>query len=80
MMRDWLATEAGMPRLKIRNKCKWLIESFCNYRNQRAAGGAYIDRPEENMPWEHPLDALRYFFVNELAGGQTAGVGRLTAW
>ncbi|NIA07716.1 MAG: hypothetical protein GWP14_08830, partial [Actinobacteria bacterium] len=50
------------------------------YRNQRTAGGVYIDRPEEHTPWEHPLDALRYFFVNELADSTTISVGRLTVW
>ena len=80
LIRDWLAPAAGQSRLTISGQCKWLIESFCNYRNQRTASGAYIDRPEENTPWEHPLDALRYFFVNELAAAETAGVGKLTAW
>ena len=80
LIRDWLAPAAGKPRLLLSGECKWLIESFCNYRNQRAASGVYIDHPEEYTPWEHPMDALRYFFVNELANSATIGVGPLTVW
>ena len=80
LIRDWLAPAAGKPRLLVSAQCKWLIESLCSYRNQRTAGGVYIDRPEEHTPWEHPLDALRYFFVNELADSTTISVGRLTVW
>ncbi len=80
LIRDWLAPAAGKGRLAVSGRCKWLIESFCNYRHQRTANGSYLDRPEENTPWEHPLDALRYFFVNELGGSAAAGTGRLSVW
>ena len=80
LIRDWLAPAAGKPRLAVSGRCKWLIESFCNYRHQWTANGSYLDRPEENTPWEHPLDALRYFFVNELGPSEAAGTGQLSVW
>ena len=47
------------PRLTRR---RW-IEAFESYRN-RQVNGQYIDEPVKPQPCDHPMDALRYYFVN----------------
>ena len=66
LIRDYLMTGDGTARLMISNKCPWLIDSFKNYAWKRS-DNVPLDEPEQNTPWEHPMDALRYYFVNRHA-------------
>jgi hypothetical protein len=63
LVRDFLAPASGNIRLLVADRCKWVIQSMQNYA-WRTVNGVHIDEPEKNTPWEHPMDALRYYFVN----------------
>lgn len=63
LVRNFLAPASGKARLYISDKCPWLINSFHSYA-WRKTSHVYLDEPEKNTPWEHPMDALRYYFVN----------------
>ncbi len=66
LIRAALRPAAGRPRLVIAGKCARLIEAFESYR-LRQVNGEYIDEPIKPQPWDHPADALRYYFVNRRA-------------
>ena len=68
LIRDYLATASGHTRLFISKDCPWLIQSMQGYAWKKS-NEIYLDEPEQNTPWEHPIDSLRYFMVNKKAGG-----------
>ena len=72
MIRGALDPAVGPPRLKIAGRCEGLIRAFESYRC-RAENGQYVDDPVKPQPCDHPMDALRYYFVNRhnaVGGGQ----------
>lgn len=65
LIRAALKPAAGSPRVVIAGKCRNLIEAMESYR-LRQVNGQYIDEPVKPQPCDHPMDALRYYFVNRL--------------
>ncbi len=65
IIRAYLNPNYGSPRLKIAGRCTGLIRAFESYR-LREVNGQPIDEPIKPQPCDHPMDALRYFFVNRL--------------
>jgi len=63
LIRSFLAPAAGGPRLLVSDKCRQLIRAFEAYRNRRV-NGEYVDEPVKPQESDHPMDALRYYFVN----------------
>jgi len=66
LVRAHLRPAAGEPRLFVAGRCTQLIEAFESYRNRRV-NGEYVDEPRKPQPCDHPMDALRYYFVNRHA-------------
>lgn len=67
LIRAALRPAAGPPRLFIAPACKQLINAFEGYR-LRKVNNEFVDEPVKPQPWDHPMDALRYFFVNAQGG------------
>ncbi|MCK4625071.1 MAG: hypothetical protein KAV00_07160 [Phycisphaerae bacterium] len=63
LIRGYLQPAAGPPRLFVAGKCKRLIQAFESYA-LRKVNNEYIDEPIKPQQWDHPMDALRYYFVN----------------
>jgi len=57
----------GVSRLVIDPKCDTLIEAMRCYHYPD--GGVPTELPEKDGVHDHPIDALRYFFVNYSRGG-----------
>ena len=70
LIRSHLAPAVGPPRLKINPDCRELIRSFQSYHYAGPEGGG--ENPVKDGP-DHALDALRYFFVNEMLPGAKLG-------
>jgi hypothetical protein len=70
LIRSHLRPAAGEPRLLVAGRCTQLIEAFESYRN-RQVNGQYIDEPLKPQACDHPMDALRYYFVNRHAAVRT---------
>lgn len=62
LIRAALAPASGEPTIAIDPKCVNLIDAFGNYHY---AHRGQADMPVKDGP-DHPLDALRYFFVNRM--------------
>ncbi len=59
LLESFVRPAQGPPRLKIHERCKWLIEAFQNYRRLKR-GGQFEDRPlDPQHPFEDMIDALR---------------------
>lgn len=63
LVRNYLAPAVGGTRMYIGDNCTWLRQSFQSYAWKKA-NEIYTDEPEQNTPWEHPMDSLRYYMVN----------------
>jgi len=63
LIRSYLQPADGSRRLVIAGRCRQLIDAFESYRNRRV-NGQYVDEPIKPQPCDHPMDALRYYFVN----------------
>lgn len=70
LIRAALAPASGRPRLFIAGKCKRLIEAFESYK-LRKVNNEWIDEPIKPQPCDHPMDALRYYFVNRHSTSKT---------
>ncbi len=70
LIRSSLRTAAGTSRLTVAGRCRRLIEAFESYR-LRKVNGQVIDEPIKPQPCDHPMDALRYYFVNRWAPHRT---------
>jgi len=61
----------GKSRLVISPRCERLIEAMQCYHYPDSAGpGAEL--PQKDGVYDHPIDALRYFFINYTRGKKTA--------
>jgi len=70
LIRGALKPAAGPARLTVSEKCPRLIEAFEGYK-LRKLNGQWVDDPQKPQePFEHPMDALRYFYVNRQAPAQ----------
>ena len=54
----------GKSRLVISNRCPRLIEALSCYHYAEDAAADAAEVPLKDGVYDHPLDALRYFFVN----------------
>lgn len=68
LIRRALRAGDGQSRLVVSPRCPRLIEALVNYHYPDAAGA---ELPEKDGVYDHPIDALRYFFVNFKEGGKT---------
>ena len=64
LVRRFLAPAAGGTRLLVSPRCENLIRAFGGLHYQREAGGGLSEVPHKDGVHDHPIDALRYFFVN----------------
>lgn len=65
LIRAALAPAAGSARLYIHPRCRQIIEAFNSYHYPPPDKAGDPDKPVKDGP-DHPLDALRYFFVNRM--------------
>ena len=70
LIRSFLSPAAGRPRLIVSDRCIRLVEAFESYRN-RKVNGLYVDEPVKPQACDHPMDAIRYYFVNRSAPMRT---------
>jgi len=54
----------GKRRLVISPRCERLIEAMRCYHYPDSKGGGNSEMPLKDGVYDHPIDALRYFFVN----------------
>jgi hypothetical protein len=62
-IRAMLRPGYGKPRVYIAGACKKTIEAFEAY-SLRKVNGEYVDEPVKPQPFDHPMDAFRYYVVN----------------
>lgn len=70
LVRSFLRPAAGPPRffvLRTPNN-RAFVRDIHSYLN-RQVNGLYVDDPVKPQAADHTMDALRYFFVNRMAGG-----------
>ncbi|MDD5063630.1 MAG: hypothetical protein PHQ35_02570 [Phycisphaerae bacterium] len=70
LIRRSLKAGDGKKRLLISPRCQRLIEAMECYRYPE--GGRAGELPLKDGLYDHPIDALRYFFVNYRRTGKTA--------
>lgn len=70
LVRSFLAPADGVARLLVAGRCRRTIQAFESYRN-RQVNGEYVDEPVKPQAFDHPMDALRYYFVNRFAATRT---------
>ena len=63
-IRAFVRSGDGRIRLRINPRCERLIEAMQCYHFPEAGRGATSETPEKDGVHDHPIDALRYFFVN----------------
>lgn len=68
LIRRSLRAGDGKKRLVISPRCQRLIEAMRCYRYPEDGGG---ELPVKDGVYDHPVDALRYFFVNYERTGKT---------
>ena len=67
MVRAALLPGTGEPRLFIAGACKETTRAFESYE-LRKVNDEYIDEPVKPQACDHPMDAIRYYFVNRQMG------------
>ncbi|MHC4719760.1 MAG: phage terminase large subunit family protein [Planctomycetota bacterium] len=61
----------GVSRLVISPRCQRLIEAFRSYHYPEVGRAGAGELPLKDGVYDHPIDALRYFFVNYKQTGRT---------
>lgn len=64
LVRRAIRSGDGKSRLMISPQCVRLIEAMECYHYADSANTAYSEIPDKDGVYDHPIDALRYFFVN----------------
>jgi hypothetical protein len=64
LVRRALKAGDGKSRLVINPKCRRLIEAMQCYHYPEDAAKRATEQPVKDGVYDHPIDALRYFFVN----------------
>jgi hypothetical protein len=64
LIRQHLRAGDGGSRLLIASRCVRLIEAMQRYHYPERPGGPQAENPVKDGVHDHPIDALRYFFVN----------------
>jgi len=62
----------GKSRLIISPRCQRLIEAMRSYHYPEGKVGSGAELPLKDGLHDHPIDALRYFFVNYKRSGKAA--------
>ncbi len=62
----------GTSSLVISPRCGRLIEALRCYHYPESASGSGTELPLKDGRYDHPIDALRYFFVNYRCSGKAA--------
>lgn len=73
LIRRSLKAGDGQSRLIISPACQRLIEAMQSYHYPENAPGSGSELPVKDGLYDHPIDALRYFYVNYKKSGKTAG-------
>lgn len=63
-IRAHLRAGDGSHRLVVAPKCRHLIEALRCYHYPDSTLGGLSELPKKDGVYDHPIDALRYFFVN----------------
>ncbi len=71
LIRRAIRSGDGQSRLLISPRCQRLIEAMECYHYPES-GGAPGELPQKDGLYDHPIDALRYFFVNHARPAKTA--------
>jgi len=64
LIRRAIRTGDGKSRLLISPRCQRLIEAMRCYHYPENTAGSTAELPLKDGLYDHPIDALRYFFVN----------------
>lgn len=64
LIRQVLRSGDGAAKLMVSSRCHKLIEAMQCYHYPDASSGTLSELPEKDGIYDHPIDALRYFFVN----------------
>jgi phage terminase large subunit len=67
-IRAHLRAGDGSHRLLIDPRCQKLITAMQCYHYPPKSAAGFSELPQKDGLYDHPIDALRYFFVNALAG------------
>ncbi len=67
LIRAALCAGDGKSRLVIDPKCAGLVRALSCYHYPQTGG----ELPEKDGVYDHPIDALRYFFINRTGRGKT---------
>lgn len=70
LIRRAIRSGDGQSRLIISPRCVRLIEALRCYHYPEDAAGSGVELPLKDGVYDHPLDALRYFFVNYQRGAK----------
>ena len=71
LIRRALRRGDGQSRLVISPKCQRLIEALQCYHYPESCSAANSELPLKDGIYDHPIDALRYFFVNYHRGSKS---------
>lgn len=78
LIRSFLNPAGAIPRFKVVSTPanKAFLEDILSYEN-RKVNSIYIDEPKKPQDADHTMDALRYFFVNQMKpkGVMTGSIG-----
>jgi len=72
LIRRALRDGAGNSRLVISPRCNRLIEALQCYHYPDSNSSAAGELPLKDGLYDHPIDALRYFFVNYVGGAKAS--------
>ncbi len=73
LIRRALCCGGGKSTLVISPRCERLIEALRCYHYPDFSAGSGSELPLKDGLYDHPIDALRYFFVNYQSGSKTTG-------
>ncbi len=68
LVRRAIRSGDGKSGLVISPRCERLIEAMRCYHYPEKSGGRDAEKPLKDGLYDHPIDALRYFFVNHNRG------------
>lgn len=71
LMRLAIAPALGEPRLFVHSRCRKLIDALKSYKYPEPPKG---ESPLKDGTHDHPVDALRYYFVNHKPRGRVRGM------
>lgn len=71
LIRRALRNGAGKSSLRISPRCQGLIAALECYHYPESADGPQSELPLKDGVYDHPIDALRYFFINAVKRHKT---------